>query len=162
LFRGANGLANLVQAFDGLGHARGALRLVLQFFRGQKRLVGRFLVGIELSKLGCKGGKLLPMSPRARHGAIRELQRHQLLLRLGEFYSRPGIARALEETVETVVVLVRERVELVVVATATIDGQAQERSAQVVDGVLDREMPRIARIRKRSKPAGICQVSRRD
>ena len=63
------------------------------------------------------------------------------LLRPGE-----GVARAGEDAVEGVIVLARDRVELVVVAAGAGDRQAEDRLAQRVDRVLDRQVVVVLRV----------------
>ena len=63
------------------------------------------------------------------------------LLRAGE-----GVTRAGEDAVEGVILLARDRVELVVVAPAAGDRQAEDRLAQRVDRVLDRQVVVVLRV----------------
>ena len=69
----------------------------------------------------------------------RELLRHELL-RAGK-----GERRAREDAVERVVVVARDRVELVIVAAGAAKRHAEERSPGGVDRVFKGQMPEFIR-----------------
>jgi hypothetical protein len=64
----------------------------------------------------------------------------------------------MKESVQAVVIFIRNGIELVIMAASTIDRQTQERSAQVVDRVLNCEMLRIVR-NPRAKAASVGEVT---
>src|SRR5207253_3022024 len=102
--------------------------------------------GIELEQ---KQRDFVPLVPaeqaeallKERLGLLRRDERDEVALLLFELDPRPGVARALEDAIKRVVVVVREGIELVVVAARAIDRESQEGPAEVVDRVLDREVP---------------------
>src|SRR5205823_12304741 len=67
------------------------------------------------------------------------------ILRLKFLRTGIGIARALEQTVERVVILLRDRVVFVIVATRATKRQSQEGAAGCLDGVLDGQMHQLER-----------------
>ena len=134
---------------------------VLLFLGVLERVPNGLLPGLDPFDAFIQG---LLSVPDGLHGPVpllRGAKRNEFLRNLAELDPGPGIAGAFEEPVERVVVLVRDRVELVVVAAGAVDGQRQERPTQIVDGVLNRQMPRVV-VHARSMPAGIGNVPGRD
>src|SRR5207302_10247628 len=74
---------------------------------------------------------LLPVRRQPRGGLIGWNERYEVLARLAVRYdlfrARPGVLRAGEDAVERVIILLRDRVELMVVTPRAAQRQAEER-----------------------------------
>ncbi len=106
----------------------------------------RGLAGVDLLDLGDKPGEglvvcLLPCGGLGGRHHWHKIARTVLLLRAGE-----GVAGAVENPVESIVVGRRDRVELVVVAAGTAKAETEHRLADRVDRVLDRQVLIILRV----------------
>src|SRR5690606_42029283 len=67
---------------------------------------------------------------------------------------RPRVARAVKNAVQPVVILGRDRIELMIVTAGATDRHSKECTPQVVDRVFDRQMLRIIR-HPRAEPPGV-------
>ena len=94
---------------------------------------------------------------------LRRSSRHEVHPRelLGDQFLGPGIRKrcAGEDPIERVIVALRHRVELVIVAAGTPEGHPEEGAARGVDGVFERQMPQLigrrgVAAREGQKPGG--------
>src|SRR6185436_3942354 len=118
---------------------------------------GHSLLG-RLQLLSENREPFIVFSPRNRCFVRRQQRSHRpyllLLLRAGE-----GITAALEDAVEGVVVAGGDRIELVVMAAGTAECQADERLAEGINRVLNREMVVVFAIK--SEPPRDGEIARR-
>ena len=98
--------------------------------------VGDFLV-LELLDGRVEQRHLGPVGLEDFVGLFLRNQRHEVARDLVELDARERVAGGGEDPVERVVVLVRDGVELVVVAARAADGKAQEGLAEIIDRIVD-------------------------
>ncbi len=113
----------------------------------QRPAFGRVALGVECLplviqplQLGIDGRQLIcpRLQDRVRFG-LRDAQDHVLLV-LDVLRARERIARAVENSKKRVVVLGGNRIVLVIVTARAAHAQAQHGLAEVIDGVIDREV----------------------